>query len=98
MHKKFFAHLTGAGVRIRRTPQGISCFTLSNKDVEELAGPRELKSRDTYEAKTFRPIDGGLFGQDIFGPKGDKWAYIQLDEPMPNPVMEEPLARLLRMP
>ena len=97
VHRKFFAHLIGSGINVRRTPKGISVFTLSNDDINDLAGPRELKTRDTYEAKTFRPIDGGLFGQDIFGIDGDKWAYIQLDEPMPNPVMEEPLARLLRI-
>lgn len=97
VHRKFFAHLTGSGVNVRKTPKGISVFSLSNDDVKELAGPRELKSKDTYEARTFRPIDGGLFGQDLFGPNGDRWAYIQLDEPLPNPVMEEPLARLLRM-
>lgn len=98
VHKKFFAHLTGAGVNVRKTPQGVSIFALTEKDVDELAGPRELKSRDTYEARNFRPIDGGLFGQDIFGINGDKWGYIQLDEPVPNPVMEEPLARLLNIP
>lgn len=98
VHKKFFAHLTGAGINVRKTPQGVSIFALTDKDVSELAGPRELRSRDTYEARNFRPIDGGLFGQDIFGINGDKWAYIQLDEPVPNPVMEEPLARLLNIP
>lgn len=97
VQRKFFAHLQGSGVNVRRNPKGISVFALSNSDVDELAGPRELKSRDTYETKNFRPMDGGLFGQDIFGPDGDRWAYIQLDEPLPNPVMEEPLARLLRM-
>ena len=98
VHKKFFAHLIGSGVNVRKTQKGVSAFALSNDDVNELTGPRELKSRDTYETRTFRPIDGGLFGQDIFGINGDKWAYIKLDEPVPNPVMEEPLARLLRMP
>ena len=97
VHRKFFAHLTGSGIRVKKTPKGISIFSLSEGDVNELAGPRELKSRDTYEAKTFRPLDGGLFGQDIFGMNGDKWGYIQLDEPLPNPVMEEPLSRLLNM-
>ena len=97
VQKKFFAHLQGSGVNVRKTPKGISVFALSNSDVNALAGPREVKSRDTYEARTFRPIDGGLFGQDVFGPNGDRWGYIQLDEPVPNPVMEEPLARLLRM-
>lgn len=97
VQKKFFAHLQGSGVNVRKTPKGISVFALSNSDVNDLAGPREVKTRDTYEARTFRPIDGGLFGQDVFGPDGDRWGYIQLDEPVPNPVMEEPLARLLRM-
>ena len=98
VHKKFFAHLIGSGVNVRKTQKGVSAFALSSDDVEELTGPRELKTRDTYETRNFRPIDGGLFGQDIFGINGDKWAYIKLDEPVPNPVMEEPLARLLRMP
>jgi hypothetical protein len=98
IHKKFFAHLSGAGINVKKTPQGVSIFALTNNDVSELAGPRELRSRDTYEARNFRPIDGGLFGQDIFGINGDKWGYIQLDSPVPNPVMEEPLARLLGIP
>lgn len=97
VHKKFFAHLQGSGINVRRTPRGVSVFALSNGDIDQLAGSRELKSRDTYEAHNFRPIDGGLFGQDIFGMNGDKWAFIKLDEPLPNPVMEEPLARLLNM-
>lgn len=98
IHKKFFSHLQGSGVNVRKTARGISVFALSNGDIDELAGPREVTTRDTYEAKNFRPIDGGLFGQDIFGINGDKWGYIKLDEPLPNPVMEEPLARLLRIP
>lgn len=32
-------------------------------------------------------MDGGLFGTDIFGMDGTRWGYIQLDEPMLNPVM-----------
>ena len=97
VHKKFFAHLQGSGMHIRKTPKGVSIMALTNKDVNDLAGSREVKSKDTYQQKTFREIDGGLFGKDIFGPEGNKWGYIQLDEPLPNPVMQEPLARLLRM-
>lgn len=97
VHKKFFAHLQGSGMHIRKTPKGISVMALTNKDVNQLAGNRELKSKDTYQQTTFREIDGGLFGKDIFGADGNKWGYIQLDEPLPNPVMQQPLARLLRM-
>lgn len=41
VHKKFFAHLMGSGINVRKTVQGISCFTMSNDDVKELTGPRE---------------------------------------------------------
>lgn len=43
-------------------------------------------------------MDSGLFGTDIFGLNGDRWGYIQLDEPVLNPVMEQPIARLLQLP
>lgn len=98
VHKKFFAHLKGSGINVKRTPSGLSVFAMSQRDIDELTRGRELKSRETYESKNFRPIQGGLFGQDVFGPDGDSWGYIQLDEPLPNPVMEEPLARLLNIP
>ena len=97
VQQRFFEHLRGAGVNTRRTPQGLSVFALSNSDVNSLAGTRELKSRDTYNAKDYTPMDGGLFGKDIFGVDGRAWGYIQLDEPVPNPVMADPLAKLLRM-
>ena len=97
VQRKFFAHLQGSGVNVRKTPRGISVFALSDDDVRQMAGPRELRSRDTYEARTFRPLDGGLFGQDVGGPTGDRGADLQLAEPLPNPVMADPLARLLRL-
>lgn len=97
VHKKFFATLQASGVNIQRNKQGVSIFALTNKDVDEMAKGRQLKSTDTYQQKNFRPIAGGLFGADIFGDQGTNWGYIQLDKPLPNPVMQEPLARLLRM-
>lgn len=39
-----------------------------------------------------------MFGSDVFGDNGDKWGYIQLDEPMLNPVMQQPVSRILGIP
>ena len=47
-HKKFFAHLQASGMQIKRDNEGFTIFALSNKDVNELAGTRELKSTNTY--------------------------------------------------
>lgn len=97
VHKKFFDTLKASGVNVRRTQKGVSVFALTDSDVKEMAGPREVRTKDTFDAKNYTPMDGGLFGKDVFGPNGDKWGYIQLDEPLPNPVMEDPITRLLRM-
>ena len=97
VYQKFYNHLKASGVNIKRTDTGLKVFALTNKEAENLTGARELNSTDTFDANDYTPIKGGLFGSDIFGPEGSQWGYIKLDEPLPNPVMEEPLRRILKM-
>jgi DNA-directed RNA polymerase subunit beta' len=60
---------------------------------------RELENVDTVDWKDgFKPVKGGLFDTTSTGGHGgNKWSYIKLHEPMPNPVMEEPIRKLLRI-
>lgn len=95
IHQKFLAHLQGAGINVNKTRDGYHIFGQTAAQAKDLTGGRELQSSDSYDAKTFRPIDKGLFGQDIFGQDGRQWAYIKLDEPLPNPVMADSLRRIL---
>jgi hypothetical protein len=97
VHDKFFEHLKGAGINVHKTKDHINIFGMTGKDVEKLSQGRELKSTDTFETNTFRPIDGGLFGSDVFGQDGTEWGYIPLSEPIPNPIMEDSLRRVLNM-
>ena len=97
VYQKFYNHLKAAGVNIKRTDTGLKVFALTDKEAQNLTGARELNSTDTFDANDYTPIKGGMFGVDIFGPEGNQWGYIKLDEPLPNPVMEEPLRRILRM-
>lgn len=97
VYQKFYNHLKAAGVNIKRTDTGLKVFALTDKEAKNLTGARELNSTDTFDANDYTPIKGGMFGVDIFGPEGTQWGYIKLDEPLPNPVMEEPLRRILRM-
>lgn len=97
VYKKFFSHLKGAGINVKRTDTGIQIFPLTDNGAKELTGSRELNSTDTFTAKDYQPIQGGLFGKDLFGQDWDEWAYIQLDEPLPNPIMEDPIRRIFRL-
>ena len=96
IYDKFKAQLKAAGVNLFTNQEGENIFAMDNKDVGRLTAGREIKSGDTYDPKTLRPIPGGLFGEAATGgADGDKFGYIQLDEPVLNPIMEEPVKQIL---
>ena len=97
VYQKFYNHLKASGVNIKRTDTGLKVVALTDAEAKDLTGARELNSVETFDAEDYTPIKGGMFSSDIFGQEGDQWGYIKLDEPLPNPVMEEPLRRILRM-
>lgn len=96
-HHKFLAMLRGAGINPVRTGMKINIMALTDKDVDELAGDRELKNAETVDWKQqLKPIPGGLFDTALTGGHNSNlWSSFRLAEPMPNPVMEEPIRRLL---
>ena len=97
VYEKFVNQLKAAGINAVRDGYQTRVMALTRKDVDQLAGDREIKSGDTVHFdKDMRPIPGGLFDPKLTGGHGGKrWSYIKLPEPMPNPVMEEPIRRLL---
>jgi DNA-directed RNA polymerase subunit beta' len=98
VYEKFRDLVKGAGVSFNETPTGDSIFGMTNKQCEDLTGNNRLESGKTYDTK-MRPIEGGLFSPamtDSLG-EGNRWSYLQLPEPMINPVMEQPIRVLLGM-
>jgi DNA-directed RNA polymerase beta subunit len=97
MYDRFLNQLRGAGIHPVREGQRLNIMGMSQKDVDELVGPRELKNVDTVDWKNNQePKKGGLFDPLLTGgTDGNRWSFIRLPEPMPNPIMEEPMRRLL---
>ena len=95
VYDKFMASLNAAGVNTKKDGNRIHLFALTEKDVDNLTrGP--LANADTVTGDDFKPVPGGLFDESLTGGAGgNQWSHIQLSEPMPNPVMEEPIRRLL---
>jgi DNA-directed RNA polymerase subunit beta' len=74
----------------------VNIMALTDKDTDQLAGTREIKNAETVDWRTMKPKAGGLFDASLTGgPGGNRWAYIKLHEPLPSPVMEEPIRRIL---
>ena len=97
VYAKFVEQLRGAGINTVRTGSKTNIMALTDKDIDELAGDREIQNSETVDWKAgLRPKSGGLFDERLTGShNGNRWAKITLPEPMPNPVMEEPIRRVL---
>ena len=96
IYERFLAHLEGSGIHINKQGPTTNIFALTDKDIGKYARAT-LSSSDTFDSATMRPLPGGLFDPAIFGPDGDQWAKIPLDEPIPNPVMEDVIRNLLNL-
>jgi DNA-directed RNA polymerase subunit beta len=97
VYQKFVNQLRAAGVNVKREGTQTHIMALTDKDVDQLAGSRNLESADGVDwNKGLKPLRGGLFDPAMTGGhNGVRWSAIKLVEPMPNPVMEEPIRRLL---
>jgi len=95
VYKKFHAHLTGAGVNVKKTGSGMQLMALTDKDIDQLSHG-EIKEARGVDAATMKEIPGGLFDKSITGGhSGSSWSHVNLHEPILNPVMEEPARRIL---
>ena len=97
VYQKFVNHLKAAGINVVRQGTAQHIMAMTDKDIGELAADREIQNTDTVDWRSgLKPKKGGLFDEALTGGhNGTRWSYIKLAEPMPNPVMEEPIRRLL---
>lgn len=99
VYRKFVEQLRGAGVNVVRDGPRMNVMALTDKDIDELAGDREIRNAETVDWQTgLQPIPGGLFDINLTGSHGgSRWSHIRLHEPLPSPVMEEPIRRVLNL-
>lgn len=96
-YEKFIGMLQGAGIHPVKDGTRTQLMAMSPAKVDELTGGREIQNTETVDWKNgLKPKRGGLFDEAITGGhEGTRWSAIRLHEPMPNPVMEEPIRRVL---
>ena len=91
----FLDRLKSVGINPVRRGTKTQLLAMTDKDVEQLTGNREVTSHETVNIhKDLSPIDGGLFDPKIFG-DGTKFGMIKLAEPTLNPVFEDPMRKIL---
>lgn len=97
VYEKFLNELKASGINVVPDGNQLHILALTDRDVDQLAGARRITKPETVRWDgDLRPIPGGLFDAGLTGGHhGGRWAAIDLHEPLPNPVMEEPIRRLL---
>lgn len=96
IYNKFLNSLRASGINIKEDGNKTHMLALTDKEIAQMAR-HEIQNADTIDPKSGEPIKGGLMDMGIHGTDGQSWSYIQLDHPIPNPVMEDPIRRLLGM-
>ena len=98
-YERFINELSAAGINTVSDGDQMHIMALTDKDINERAGNREIQRNDLVRLDDkLSPVTGGLFDQALTGGHdGNAWAKITLPEPMPNPVMEEPIRRVLNL-
>lgn len=95
IYKKFINNLKAGGINVVEKGDITSIMPQTDKDIEKLSEGRIIDSSQMVDS-SFDPVKGGLFDLGKTGGMGGtRWSMIELPEPVPNPVMEEPVRRVL---
>lgn len=95
VYNKFMNLMKAGGINVmKRGSNNLDLLPMTDKDIEQLSGGAVSEAQ--MVDKDLNPVKGGLFDTAAAGGLlGKKWTHIDLSEPMPNPVFEEPIRRLL---
>jgi DNA-directed RNA polymerase subunit beta' len=89
-YHKFTALLKGLGVNVNKDGTGVRLSPMTNREIHALAGDGKneiTKGHLALKAKNLKEEPHGLFDPVATGGlHGDKWAFMRLAEPMPNPI------------
>jgi DNA-directed RNA polymerase beta subunit len=95
IYNKFLNTLRAGGVNVVEQGDVTSLMPQTDKDIDALAGGRVLENSQMVDSD-FQPVQGGMFDlSKTGGMGGNRWSMIMLPEPVPNPMMEEPVRRVL---
>ena len=96
VYDKFLTSLQGAGINLKKSGDVTQLFALTDGDIDKMSSGPLTVAATVKGRGNMDPIKGGLFDVGKTGGHGGgRWSHIELASPMPNPVMEEPIRRIL---
>lgn len=99
--QKFTDMLRASGINVEKKGHKLQLSPLTDAEIErmssgELSDPSRLTYAKVDKSGELKPMSGGLFDErKTGGIHGKKWSHFSLAEPMPNPIFEEPIKKIL---
>lgn len=95
IYNKFINTLRAGGVNVVEEGDISTLMPQTDADIDKMAQGRVIESSQMVDSD-MNPVKGGLFDLGSTGGMGgNRWSMIMLPEPVPNPMMEEPVRRIL---
>lgn len=95
IYQKFINTIKAGGVNVVEKGDVTTIMPQTDADIDELAQGRVLQTSQMVDSD-FQPVKGGMFDLGLTGGMGgNRWSMITLPEAVPNPMMEEPVRRVL---
>ena len=92
---KFFDMMYASGAKVTHKDGKLSLSPVTDKDIL-MKSNGQLDNAKMVFGKDLKPEKGGLFDVAITGGvDGQKWSHLALDEPIVNPIMEDPAKNVL---
>jgi DNA-directed RNA polymerase beta subunit len=98
VYEKLISYLKGSGINIIDDNKAAYLTPLTQKDIDNLSKGRIIKSDKIIKIQNdrFTPERDGLFDEKLTGGlDGRLWSAIELPFPLPNPVVENQLIKLI---
>lgn len=94
VYDKFLNLMKAGGINISKKGDNLNLLPMTDEDITQLSKGAINSSRMLGD--DLQPLAGGLFDPGRTGGSlGKNWSHVDLVEPMPNPVFEEPIRRIL---
>lgn len=95
VYEKFMKMLEASGINVNKRGEYIQILPMTDRDILKKSSGEIIKPELLY-SKNLMPIKQGLFDPGITGgTMGNRWSHITLTEALPNPIMEEPIKKIL---
>jgi DNA-directed RNA polymerase subunit beta len=96
VYGKFLSMLQAAGINLKKDGDVINLMALTDDDVDRISSGPLTAAKTVKGHGDMEPVEGGLFDVGRTGGHGGgRWAHVELAAPMPSPLMEEPIRRIL---